>query len=87
MTPDSIKSFLDLGGLAVTLIVMAYIAKMFWVKIEEKDKQISDERSKREELIREYVDSTRSTTQIIEKAVDVIRRIEDKIDKLEKDHD
>ena len=87
MTPESIKSFLDMGGLAVMLIVMAYIAKMFWVKIEEKDKQISEERSKREELIREYVGSTRATTEIIEKAVDVIRRIEAKIDKLEKDHD
>lgn len=86
MTPEAIKSFLDLGGSALILITLAYIAKLFWAKIEEKDKQISEERSKREELIREYVGSTRATTEIIERAVEVIRRIEDKIDKIEKDH-
>jgi hypothetical protein len=56
------------------------MCKVFWGTIGDKDAQLQSERTKREELIREYVSSTQSQTEVLEKVVDLLNRLEIKVD-------
>ncbi len=80
MTPDQIKAIIDMGGLSVVIVLLCYMCKVFWGTIGDKDAQLQSERTKREELIREYVSSTQSQTEVLEKVVDLLNRLEIKVD-------
>ncbi len=81
MTADQIKAIIDMGGLSVVIVLLCYLCKVFWAKIEEKDAQLATERTKREDLIREYVSSSASATEVLEKVVDLLNRLEIKVDR------
>jgi hypothetical protein len=81
MTTEQIKAIIDMGGLSVVIVLLCYMCKVFWAKIEEKDSQLATERTKREDLIREYVSSSASATEVLEKVVDLLNRLEIKVDR------
>ena len=76
MTLDQIESFLDLGGTAFVILIMGFAIKNLWQAVKDKDAQISVERDKREELIRESVEVGKTVIEVVKGIAEAIARME-----------
>lgn len=76
ITPSDVEALLKLGAQGILFISMAIAIKMLWSLLGEKDRQIIQEREKREELIRESVKASTAMLESTERIVSSLERIE-----------
>lgn len=82
-TPPSeinlITSIIEAGGSTALVVALMYAVKTLWQLVMSKDKQLVEERDKREELIKESILASRSMFESTEKLVQALERIERKV--------
>lgn len=76
MTLEQIKAFLDLGGTVAIIVLMGFAIKHLWAKLEDKDKEITTERDKREELVRDSVEVGKTVIGAVKGIAEAIERLE-----------
>ena len=69
---------MKLGAQGLLFVSMSLVIKVLWKMVGEKDKQIIEERDKREELIRETVRTSTAVLESTERIVQTLERIERK---------
>ena len=76
ITPSDLEALLKLGAQGILFISMAIAIKVLWGMVSDKDRQIIQERDKREELIRESVKASTAMLECSERIVSSLERIE-----------
>ena len=76
ITPLELEALLKLGAQGILFMSMALAIKVLWGMVGEKDRQIIQERDKREELIRESVKASMAMLECSERIVSSLERIE-----------
>lgn len=74
-----IKTIIEAGGSTALTLALLYAVKTLWELAKSKDSQLSDEREKREELVKESILASRSMFESTEKIVQALDRIERKV--------
>jgi Flp pilus assembly protein TadB len=74
-----IKTVIEAGGSTALTLALLYAVKTLWELAKSKDAQLTDEREKREELIKESILASRSMFESTEKIVQALERIERKV--------
>jgi DNA-binding protein H-NS len=76
MDVTQLSALLKLGAEGVLFVSMAIAIKYLWEAMAEKDKQIIDERNKREELIVESIKASNATFETAERILEILQRLE-----------
>ncbi len=76
LDPSQIKQLMELGANCILILCLSYAIKGLWGMVQDKDKQISLERDKREELIKESIKASTAMLENTERILEAIQRIE-----------
>ncbi len=82
----AVKTLIEAGGSTALTVALMYAVKTLWQLVMSKDGQLMEERTKREELIRESILASRSMFESTEKIVQALDRIERKVVENAEDH-